>query len=395
MNEKEIINQLYEKNRNLIIDGNIGTGKSTCVFYQLINKIIKNNNNVIIIDKKKEYINKYYNLLKTNDYDISIINLANPSKSNVWNPLFYPYKYYKENNIDNCINELVEIIRTFLENNSETDSFWKKSVIDLFVGLTLILFKEADENEINIASLYKMISFMSIDNGYTIGNYLENKYDYTIDCYLRSILVAPQNTKKTIITESLQTFSEMIISPNIKSLVCSNNTKELKNKHAIFIIPNQINNNINYIMQIYLNQYYNKSINNANKNNTSIIIDDIDDCKKIEKLPIYLNNCMTNNIRFIIGTKSIVSLETKYSELISHLADYIKITKEDIEYNIENKKGKISREWKVDEFEFSEPKYPNLDKSEIFEFNLQNFIKNEKIIDFEEIEKKLSELEKK
>ena len=87
-----MIDKIYNFNRNLIVDGKLSAGKTTNVMFPLVEKMIDNSESLFILDSKEEYLNKYYNTLKSNNYNVITINLRNMDKSEGWNPLEYPYQ---------------------------------------------------------------------------------------------------------------------------------------------------------------------------------------------------------------------------------------------------------------------------------------------------------------
>ena len=68
-----MIDKIYNFNRNLIVDGKLSAGKTTNVMFPLVEKMIDNSESLFILDSKEEYLNKYYNTLKSNGYNVIII----------------------------------------------------------------------------------------------------------------------------------------------------------------------------------------------------------------------------------------------------------------------------------------------------------------------------------
>ena len=109
---KEIIDKIYNSNKNLIVNGDISSGKTTNVMFPLVEEVIENSESLFIIDSKEEYLNKYYENLKENNYNIIILNLRDMVKSEGWNPLEYPYKLYKNGNVDESLDYINNVYNT-------------------------------------------------------------------------------------------------------------------------------------------------------------------------------------------------------------------------------------------------------------------------------------------
>ena len=92
--EKELLEKLFNSNKNLIVEGEMGIGKTTNVLFPIVDRSIDNKESLLILDSKEEYLNQYYGKLKENNYNTIIINLRDMDKSEGWNPLEYPYNLY-------------------------------------------------------------------------------------------------------------------------------------------------------------------------------------------------------------------------------------------------------------------------------------------------------------
>ena len=124
--KKNIFERLLYSNRNLIINGDISSGKTSNVIFPLLDRIIDNDESFLFLDSKKEYINKYYGYLKNKDYNVIIINLQDLDRSFGWNHLDYPYTLYINGNKEKDIEYLESLSVTIFDDNNN-DSFWTSS----------------------------------------------------------------------------------------------------------------------------------------------------------------------------------------------------------------------------------------------------------------------------
>ena len=70
---KELLEKINHE-KNVVVSGDMLSGKTTGVLFPLFDKIIDNNENVIVYDTKTEYLNNYYDKLIEKGYQIKIIN---------------------------------------------------------------------------------------------------------------------------------------------------------------------------------------------------------------------------------------------------------------------------------------------------------------------------------
>ena len=135
------------KNTNLII-GEVNTYKNTGVMFNEVINSINNGENLLILDNKNEYFGTFKSELDKNNYNTLVLNLDDAYKSNSFNPLMLPYKYYKEGNRDKVVEMIKELgLEIFKTDNHYSDPFWANSSADYFMALVLIPFKEVKEEE--------------------------------------------------------------------------------------------------------------------------------------------------------------------------------------------------------------------------------------------------------
>ena len=305
MNEKEIINDIYKNGRNIIIDGDQGTGKSTAAIFPLIEKIISNKENFFIIDYKEEYISRYQSRLIKEGYSINIINLKDMNSSHSFNPLKLPYELYKTGRIEESIKLTEDFLLPYMETNP--------NILNTCINL-----------------------------------YVANNPD-NINC-----LSLEESTRDGL----------MLLS-NSLGLVNSNNFKYILNRHNIktkgltasFIIPSLVCDYEHYINTIVEQLAYLHIINDKKYN---LVFDNVENYR-INNLDKYLLKG-ENLIRCFVSTKSIATLVEQHGEIINHLSDYLLISKEDIEYRIGKRQGKLDRTWKVEEIPNTDIEYPETDK---------------------------------
>ena len=163
--KKDLLEQILNNGKNVIVSGNIARGKTTNIMFPLVSEMINKKESLFFIDSKEEYLNTYYQELKNKNYNIIILNIRNLDNSESWNPLLYLYKLFKENNLDKAKEYLEKIGKTlFYEESTSSDPFWTNMASDFITGIILGLFADAREDEINFISINNMIN--EEDSGY-------------------------------------------------------------------------------------------------------------------------------------------------------------------------------------------------------------------------------------
>ena len=140
------------ENHTLVI-GATGSGKTTCLVNPLVYSLVKSKESMIITDPKGEIYKMHGNLLRARGYNIIVLNFREPQKGNCWNPLSLPYQLYKAGNTDKATELVDDVALNILQDKKAQDPFWEKSASDYFAGVTLGLFEDAKEEEVNLNSI--------------------------------------------------------------------------------------------------------------------------------------------------------------------------------------------------------------------------------------------------
>jgi len=107
--KKENLERIFHNHKNLIVEGPVSSGKTTNLFYPIVEEI------------------------------------------EGWNPIQYPYFLYREGNKDKALEYIEKIGKTIFKVSPSADPFWSNCASSLFIGIVLGLFEDAKEEEINLS----------------------------------------------------------------------------------------------------------------------------------------------------------------------------------------------------------------------------------------------------
>lgn len=293
------------KNTNLII-GEVNTYKTTGVMFNEVINSIKNGENLLVLDNKNEYFSTFKSELDKNNYNTLVFNLDDAYKSNSFNPLMLPYKYYKEGNKDKAVEMIKELgLEIFKTDNHYSDPFWENSAADYFLALVLILFKEGKEEEINLGSIQVMVS--KSDN---ITKYFDS-LDVLNPIYIAgsTTVYAPVETRGSIIAVMKQKLNEFCVREMLFNNLLGNDIDlfNIKDKTAIFIIGNE---KINRLGNILIDELVNVSIDNNIK--FTFFLDGLCDVPVLLKL----NKILDKKMKLFVTVRDVNELEDKYGKYI-------------------------------------------------------------------------------
>lgn len=381
--KKEILKEMLNSKKNLIVSGDISSGKTSNVLFPLVEEAINDGQSLLILDSKEEYINKYYNDLKNKNYNIIILNLRDLNKSDGWNPLEYPYNLYKKGMIDEAIDYIEKQAKIMFYENSTIDPFWSNTASDFYTGIVLGLFEDGKEEEINLNSVNLM--FNGINNNYATSDYITQYFKLKNPClqsyiFAASTFLAPKETKGSIVSvarEKLRTY----VSREMLSVLLNKTTFSyddiMTKPTAIFLIAKDENRYINNVATMFIEQLFTILINSKKYNKFNFVLDNIDVLEMVNELSDMLSSGISRNIRFEIGTRSYEDLIEKYGNYITKLSDLVIISKT-IKLFINNQEY----EEKVDSLYIPVEKLnidkPVLEKKQIKMFNLEQFVRLKK-----------------
>ncbi len=278
------------------IIGSSSTGKTEgIVVPQILNSISKSNS-FIVTDPKNEILDYIGKDLTENHYKIICINLRNIQKSDTWNPLSLPLKYYNIKDYSKCYSLLYNIANIIFqqEKNNEDDPFWNLSARDLFVGLSFGLFEDKkSDDEVNLKSIYYMESIGSRRRGTKtlLDLYYDTKVDYfsfSNSC-LRGIATAPNDTRNSIFSVFNQNLRAITMNEKFLPIICKSSfdiEECIKNKTAFILQYEDEAIGSSYIVNMFIQQIIELIINYNTVNNNRIFFDVyLDDFLSLEKLP--------------------------------------------------------------------------------------------------------------
>lgn len=233
-----------------------------------ISSLIESGESFIATDPEDIILRQFGTTLEDSGYSIVSFNLRNPQKSNSWNPLYTAYEAYKDSNIELCMEHLNSIASIIMSDDAvvhSSDPFWDLSSIDLFVGLALILFKEAEDiSQINMSSIYYMaqVGFSKLGQSTILGNYFSDIGDDFNHAQkaMSSILSAPSETRGSILSIFYQKIRAFTIKDMFLNNLCSNDISFDnigKSKTAIIICYKDENSTHTSLVKIFLKQLFN------------------------------------------------------------------------------------------------------------------------------------------
>ena len=382
--KREVLEEIINSQKNLIVDGDVASGKTTNVLFPLVDEMINKKESMFILDSREEYINEYYDKLKENDYNIITINLRDLDKSDGWNPFEYPHSLYKKGKLDQAQEYIEKIGKTMFYENTNADPFWVYTASDFMTGVTLGLFEDGKEDEINLNSVNNM--FNGVDSKYATSDYITTYFNMKDKAsapyiYASTTFLAPKETKGGILSVARQKL-RLFVSREKLSKILNKTTfsyEKLLNTHtAIIFINKDENKSLNAISAMFIEQLFNILIDNKSSNRFNFVVDNFDSIEHINDLVEMLSSATSRNIKFLIGTRSLDELINKYGNYVSKLSNLLVINNDKLRLNISGLEKDVDKQFNEVIIKSSNIEYPKLNENTIKIFDLQKFVIDKK-----------------
>lgn len=153
VNNDELTHHKYHRNKNAIIIGGSGSGKTR--FFVKPN-IMQMNSDFVITDPKGSILNELGYLLRAKkNYDIKVLNLIDFSKSMHYNPL----AYVKDEK------DILKLVETIIKNTSAKDAkedFWVTAEKLLYQALLSAILEYFEPEDRHLGSLIDLLSLFEV-----------------------------------------------------------------------------------------------------------------------------------------------------------------------------------------------------------------------------------------
>ena len=317
---------------NLVI-GSTGSGKTENLVFPMVNILAKKGESMIITDPKGEIYRKTAKNLEDRGYKIVVLNFRETTKGNAWNPLALPYQFYKEGNVDKSTELLEDVALNILydPSNKGDSDFWEKSAADYFSGLSIGLFQDANEKEVNLNS----INYMSTvgEERYATSNFIKEYFnlkgaDSSAYMFASTTINAPADTKGGILSTFRQKIRMFSTKENLSEMLSHSDfdMRDIgKEKTAVFMIIHDEKKTYHSLMTIFIKQCYETLIDVAQKNGgkleyrTNFILDEFQNMPPLKDVDSMVAAARSRDIRFTFIIQNYAGLNDVYGEEVAQV----------------------------------------------------------------------------
>ena len=309
-----------------LVLGATGSGKTQSIVNPTVKLLAKHRESMIISDPKGEIFEDNSALLKQLGYNIVILNFRDPQKGNCWNPFHLPYKFQKEGNFDKANELLNDLATNIVVDGKGQDPFWQDSAASYLTGLSLALFEDAKEEEININSINLMMTVG--DEKYGASTYLKeyfNAKDPASPACVNALgtVNAPNETKGGIVSVLKQKVKTLAVTKNLSEMLARNDFEmdEIGEKPtAVFMIIQDEKTTYHSLATIFVKQCYESLISVAHKHGgklpvrVNFLLDEFANMPKFKDITTMVTAARSRQIKFLFIIQNFAQIKEVYGD---------------------------------------------------------------------------------
>lgn len=315
-----------------LVYGATGSLKTRTIVSPCIKVLGYAGESMIINDPKGELFSRHAGTLKKQGYNIVEINFRNPSVGNSWNPLYIPYQFYINGDLDKSAEFINDIANNLMVSDRSTDDpFWDFSASDLLYGLIQLLFRyckdhDASINAVNIGNLLALrrtlFSGRQQPQNTTLWKYASE--DELVAASLSGSVYAPKDTMNSILSVFDQKMRSFTIQPTLLDMLANNDFDIAdigKTKTAVFLITPDEKTSYHRLVSMFVKESYEYLIylatqtsDNKVENRINYILDEFSSLPQIADMPSMISAARSRDIKFLLIVQSQSSMKQRYGE---------------------------------------------------------------------------------
>ena len=297
-----------------MLDGS-GSGKSSAYSFPNAYQCL---GSYVFTDPKGEIYDQTAGYLKKHGYEIKVLNLVKPQKSDGYIPLHH---ITSEIDVDVIANTIVKGQKT---DGGGSDPFWDDSAEMLLKALIYYLMATRPEEEQNLASCAELVRAANSNGGSNLLTELISKlpYDHPARMNYKSIEIAPEKTYSSILS-TLQSKLGKFDSKEIAELTSTDTIdfEEIGNKKtAVYVISSDTHTAYDFLLTIFFSQMIQQLYNYADDNGgalkvpTYFILDEFANIGKIPDFDKKISTSRSRKISFSVILQNLDQLEAIYEK---------------------------------------------------------------------------------
>lgn len=322
------------KDREVFVDGSdnhtlifgaTGSKKSRLFAFPTIGILARAGESFVVTDPKGELFARTSADVKAHGYQVETLNLRDFSKGSGWNVVGLIFQYYHNGRKAKAFELLNGICRMLLEDSID-ERYWSDTAANVICGLFMYLF---DHEKIENCTLSAIVELWMryIENRRSFIKKIKEAYHPSDLCYQKWSVLDNCSDRTVGSIESIvnTALNRLQLNPDFLTYISKDelHMKELaEKKSAIYLIIPDENHTYDFVVSLFLRQYYEVLIDTAQKETanalpirTNFIVDEFANLPRIDCMDSMITASRSRNIRFVLLVQSLSQLQQKYGDL--------------------------------------------------------------------------------
>ena len=324
---KVTANDNYNRNKNVIVFGPSGSGKSYSVAGP---QLLQFNSNYVLSDPKGELLDTYGNVLLSQGYKVKVFNLKDRKKSDHYNLFAY---IRNEDDILVVTKNLVKNLKEDPTAKTSADPIWEEGMTALLEALIAYVFYEEEPEQRNMNSVMTLL--MMLDAGNSSPNSVSQLDLIFEDLSIRKpesfaakqyklYKMAPGKTAESINVSLGLRMSAF----NIQSIatICEDDTIDLRElgsekKVALFVVTPDTTTAYNFLAAVMFQQCFqilvdiaDHSTNHRLPRHLRFLLDEFPNIGLIPDFQILISTIRSRDIACTLIYQSLDQLKSQYKD---------------------------------------------------------------------------------
>ena len=304
-------------NVNVLMVGGSGSGKSSAYSIPNAHQCL---GSYVFTDPKGEIYDKTAGYLRSQGYEIKVLNLVNPKCSDSYNPLF---QIQSEIDVDVIASTIVRGQKS--ESTKASDPYWDNMSELLLKALIYYLLATRPMEEQNLASCAELVRAANSNGGDSnLLSDLINKlpYDHPARMNYKSVEIASDKTYQSILS-SLQSALGKFDSKEIADVTSTNtiNFEDIATKKtALYVVSSDTHAAYDFLLTIFFSQMIQHLYDFADKNGgklpiqTFFILDEFANIGQIPDFDKKISTSRSRGISFSVILQNLDQLKSIYEK---------------------------------------------------------------------------------
>jgi len=316
----------YNRNKNVIVFGPSGSGKSYSVAGP---QLLQFNSNYVLSDPKGELLDTYGNVLVSQGYDVKVFNLKDRDKSDHYNPFAY---IHDTDDIVVVAKNLIKNMKEEPRQKNTADPIWEEGSTSLLEALLAYVYFEQPPEMHNMNSVMELFVLMQHRYGPQGRSQLDDIFEDLAMEKPASFAarqyglyhMAPDKTAQSIDVSLGMRMSAFNI-PSIMK-ICEDDTIHLEElasdkKVALFVVTPDTTTAYNFLAAVMFQQCFQILVHTADNRedhclprHVRFLLDEFPNIGMIPDFQILISTIRSRNIGCTLIYQSIAQLKSQYGD---------------------------------------------------------------------------------